>query len=77
MGDDLATLANTIKKTEKKLEKLEEHIDTIISSPSDSDVAAVEALVKQLRCKDSDAALESVRAEKVELDKRLNTLMKK
>jgi hypothetical protein len=69
MGDVLATLADKINKAEEKVKKLDEHIETIISSPSDD--SAVEALAKKLRFKDGDAALEYLRAEKVRLEKLL------
>jgi prefoldin subunit 5 len=63
MADELATLASKIKKIEEKVETLEDHIDTIRSGED----AAVEALVKKLRFKDGDEALDSLRAEKVAL----------
>jgi hypothetical protein len=72
MGDELVTLADKIKKTEEKIEKLEKHIDTIRTGDDD----AVQALVKQLRFKDDDEALESLRAKEAELNERLNTYEK-
>jgi CHASE3 domain sensor protein len=73
MGDELATLADKIKKTEEKVEKLEDHIDTIRTG----DDAAAEALVKKLRFKDGDTALEDLRAEKARLENEKVELLKK
>jgi hypothetical protein len=77
MADELATLASKIKKIEEKVETLEQHVDTITTG---GDTA--EALVKKLRFKDGDAALEAFRAqigrsenEKVELLKTKNLLL--
>jgi cell division protein FtsB len=67
MADELTTLSAKIKRTEEKVEKLEQHIETITTG----DDAAVEALVKKLRFRDGDAALEDLRAEKARLEKLL------
>jgi CHASE3 domain sensor protein len=72
MGDELTTLVDKIKKVEEKVEKLEHHIDTIRRG----DDAAVEALVKKLRFKDGDEALDSLRAEKVALQNEKVELLK-
>jgi chromosome segregation ATPase len=72
MADELATLASKIKKIEEKVETLEDHIDTIRTGED----AAVEALVKMLRFKDGDEALDSLRAEKVALQNEKVELLK-
>jgi uncharacterized protein YdcH (DUF465 family) len=73
MADALATLASKIMKIEEKVETLEDHIDTIRTSED----AVVEALVKKLRFKDGDEALDSLRAEKVALQNEKVELLKK
>jgi hypothetical protein len=60
MGDELTTVADKIKKIEEKVEKLEQHINTITTGED----AAVEALVKKLRFRHGDEALDSLRADK-------------
>ena len=61
-------LLKDIKKTKDKLEKLEQAIETITTG----DDAAVEALVKQLRFKDGDEALNYLRPEKARLQEKEN-----
>jgi hypothetical protein len=67
MADELAKLADGITSTEEELKEVKAAIKTLQTG----DDAAVEALVKKLRFKDGDEALENLRAEKVRLEKLL------
>jgi hypothetical protein len=72
MADELTSLSAKITATEKELEDVKDAIKTITTGVD----AAVEALVKKLRFKDSDEALQSLRAEKARLEERSNELLK-